>query len=154
MVAAQWESDGVREYTIRVDANVRYLNGCANADEVIEFAVEDLLKNLRRLGLDPSPLPEYRPKEFDGQPPIFSKIHFAVKVDDAEQRDDWTLINELKTKLTHLVLPICIGMRTVGGEITPPYHPDILKVMKEVPGFSDLPIPEKIRILRERKLIS
>ena len=129
------------EYSFCIDVTDRRLreNG-SNAKALLDSATQDLLQQLKDLGLEPRQL----------SPILFSAAVDPVRFND----DDGDLMNEMDGLLNDRILKIRTGVSRVGGERTLPYHPDILKVMKEVPGFPDLPIHEKIRILQEGKLIS
>ena len=125
---------GIREYTFCIDVADRSLKTCENPEDVVQSAAQDIRQQLVGLGLQPTAL---------------SSILFVATVDPMRQEDDWTLCNEIHQLIEQRILPIRIGMRTVGDPATEPYHPDIRKILKKFPGLHDLPIDQQIQLLRK-----
>lgn len=77
----------------------------------------------------------------------------SVKMDSVDEPDDWTVINQMQQRFVKDDMPIKVSTRTVGGQVTEPYHPDILKVVQKHPDYEKLGIDEKIALLHQEGMI-
>ncbi|HLD71036.1 MAG TPA: hypothetical protein VI873_00280 [Candidatus Peribacteraceae bacterium] len=94
----------------------------------MKHAAVDLHNQLVALGLQPTEL---------------SATHFVVKVDPARKQDHWALINNMQKLIDQRILPIVIAVRTVGGEVMRPIHPDAPPMMAKLEDLQQLPIEER-----------